>query len=490
MDVRCERCRAQYVVDDDRVPETGVAVNCPRCGHVFRLMKKALVVTVPLRPDEVAEAQPLGGLGPRPAPAGAAREWRLRQASGAIFPFRELTTLQKWIVERKVGRDDEISASGDQWRRLGDIAELESFFKVVDAAARAQAPPPAAPPPAPDDGSPAWAGRPPPPPSSIDEPAWAQGEAHAPPPSPPIRSRKKAPGHGRLWLGLLALALAGGVAGAWFYLDRSAFEPSAPAAPIPDAGLAPAPAAAPEPQRARAAAPPVHPAAAPGTSMAAEVAAVMRGNTPGPVEAPGVSVAPAVAPEGTVAGQPAPADTADARASGAEPAPAASPLAVPATSAAPSAEPEPQGTAAPAASVAKPFAKPAAAPPKKAVASVPKGVKALVAQAKRLRERGRTEAALNLYSQAVDLEPTNASALAGRGACYLEISEYLPAEASFRAALESDPKNAEALFGMAETERYMGRKAEAVTFYQRFLAAHPEGDDAAAARNAISQLKE
>ena len=41
-------------------------------------------------------------------------------------------------------------------------------------------------------------------------------------------------------------------------------------------------------------------------------------------------------------------------------------------------------------------------------------------------------------------------------------------------------RNADALFGLAETYRYMGNKADAVTAYERFLAVRPTGDDAAA----------
>src|SRR5512137_2299133 len=76
MDLRCERCRAQYVVSDDRVPEHGVTVTCARCGHVFRVRKKALVVTVPLRPGEGGEPVPIEALadGEAPAPAG----WQVR----------------------------------------------------------------------------------------------------------------------------------------------------------------------------------------------------------------------------------------------------------------------------------------------------------------------------------------------------------------------------------------------------------------------------
>ena len=81
-------------------------------------------------------------------------------------------------------------------------------------------------------------------------------------------------------------------------------------------------------------------------------------------------------------------------------------------------------------------------------------------------------------------------ALAGRGWCYLDLSQYPPAEASFQAALVEDPTYAEALIGLAETYRYQGRRAEAVDYYKKYLAAHPDGEDAVAARNALGQLKE
>ncbi len=55
MDVRCERCRAQYVVDDAQVTETGLTVQCSNCGHLFKVKKKALVVTVPVKPGEVTD---------------------------------------------------------------------------------------------------------------------------------------------------------------------------------------------------------------------------------------------------------------------------------------------------------------------------------------------------------------------------------------------------------------------------------------------------
>src|SRR6185503_9824836 len=107
MDVRCERCKTEYEFDDSRITEAGVTVKCTTCGHVFKVKKKALVVTVPVKEGELAGA---GVPGAPPGPAGSGpREWKVRQGNGNVFTFKELTTLQKWIVERKVSRDDEIS---------------------------------------------------------------------------------------------------------------------------------------------------------------------------------------------------------------------------------------------------------------------------------------------------------------------------------------------------------------------------------------------
>lgn len=75
---------------------------------------------------------------PPPTAAGAYEFWTVKLASsGEVFRFREMTTLQQWIVERKVGRDDAISRTGDVWRKLGTIPELDPFFNIVDRALQA-----------------------------------------------------------------------------------------------------------------------------------------------------------------------------------------------------------------------------------------------------------------------------------------------------------------------------------------------------------------
>ncbi len=128
MDVRCERCKTEYEFDESRVSEAGVAVQCTTCGHVFKVKKKEVLITLPLDPSDMEAGPSMDSNG--------AREWHVRQAGGNELRFRELTTLQRWIVERKVARDDEISLNGQRWKRLGNIAELASFFQVVEEAQR------------------------------------------------------------------------------------------------------------------------------------------------------------------------------------------------------------------------------------------------------------------------------------------------------------------------------------------------------------------
>src|SRR5215813_3339584 len=142
MEVRCERCKTEYEFDDSRVTEAGVAVQCTTCGHIFKVKKKAVLITVPLQPGEEATAPGsaseslAAALSAQPSPQ---REWKVRQPNGSQFTFHELTTLQKWIVEGKVSRDAEISIAGtEHWKRLGNIGALAPFFKVVDDARRGE----------------------------------------------------------------------------------------------------------------------------------------------------------------------------------------------------------------------------------------------------------------------------------------------------------------------------------------------------------------
>jgi thioredoxin-like negative regulator of GroEL len=138
---------------------------------------------------------------------------------------------------------------------------------------------------------------------------------------------------------------------------------------------------------------------------------------------------------------------------------------------------------------------PVGPPPEQIVKTVPKappapkGPKAMLAEAARLREKGKVERALDLFGRVAEADPENVEALTGRGLCYLDLERYPPAEASFQAALGVAPDAPGALLGLAETYRWQGKNADAIRYYEQYLAKHPDGDEANVARNALEQLR-
>jgi len=130
MDITCPQCKTEYEFDDSKISEAGVTVKCTNCNYMFKVRRKAVVEMEPVSP--AAPDVPAAGEPPTKRP------WMIRTSDGETYNFHELTTLQQWIVERKVTRDDQISRSGETWKSLGDISELSSFFQVVDAASAAE----------------------------------------------------------------------------------------------------------------------------------------------------------------------------------------------------------------------------------------------------------------------------------------------------------------------------------------------------------------
>ncbi|MDI7269526.1 MAG: zinc-ribbon domain-containing protein, partial [Myxococcota bacterium] len=108
MEVTCSRCQSVYDFEDTLVSTKGVVVRCTHCGHLFKVF-----------PPDVAPA------------AAEESGWMLRREDGTVFAIDRFSTLQKWIAQAKVTRRDELSRTGESWKRLGDIIELAPFFETV-----------------------------------------------------------------------------------------------------------------------------------------------------------------------------------------------------------------------------------------------------------------------------------------------------------------------------------------------------------------------
>ncbi|MCA9519746.1 MAG: zinc-ribbon domain-containing protein, partial [Myxococcales bacterium] len=119
MDVRCPKCSTEYSVSN--IPQEGFSIRCTVCGFKFRIAQQVTVI-----PE--SNTQQMTALDPGQIQQG---KWVLRRADGRVDYFKELTTLQRWIVEGRVSEHDQISKGGKTWKRLGDMVELTSFFQVV-----------------------------------------------------------------------------------------------------------------------------------------------------------------------------------------------------------------------------------------------------------------------------------------------------------------------------------------------------------------------
>ena len=519
MDVSCPQCRTEYEFEDSRIPDDGLTVKCTQCAHVFR-MKKG-----PESPKVPVESQP-------------GREWRLRQGSGNVFNFQRLTTLQKWIVERKVQKDDEISLTGDTWKRLGDIAELASFFQIVDdavsAEARASAPRPDAPPPEPSVPVPA----PLPAPVAIaPPPPVLKPPLPAPPPEPPPRVRvgtlpPEAP---------IKPKLIDTLPGPGF----SALPPLPPSAQLGPSSMS-GPKVGNEtirtgsfslPPPSNPGAPPLAMAPRRPVSQPNVRSAQIRPPQPDdddlPVRSPGgmgkwIVIALAILAiggggayyvivyepqqairDGELAEAARQAEieqaTKDALAAQQKAAEAAAKARAEASALAnaskidagqaavvvpvPVVEVVDAGVAVVAAVAAVPDAGTVNAAKLPPPAPKPRDFDQLLAEAERLRARDKSQAALAVFEKAAELKTNRVEPQSGGGFALLDMGKNVDAELAFRGALKLNGRYGPALIGMAEALRGQAKNEQAVEYYQKYLDVLPDGSEAKMAKSAIERLK-
>ncbi len=235
MDVQCQACSTEFEFDDSRVTARGVRVKCTDCGHMFTVRKRSGAVnkggTPPPRQatggaarSSMSLATSLAAVAPRtrserairprvgppgrssldPAPSSTAgasgvhfpdlseqrqlsRPWMVRSVDQDVVSFRDMSTLQKWIMEGRNSQEDELSRTGATWRSLGDISELDSMFRVqhsVSEGRRQSARPPAPGRPVPFGAGAAAAG----PPSGRTGSAFSTEQSLPPPPPRPTGS--------------------------------------------------------------------------------------------------------------------------------------------------------------------------------------------------------------------------------------------------------------------------------------------------------------
>lgn len=123
MRVICPRCRTEYEFDTARVSQEGTRVKCSSCEHVFTVY-----------PPDVVQATAEGRDSLRGVAAVAAP-----QASGIllsqgdrVYRVRDLATLQRWIVEKRVLATDRVALDGETFEAVADRPELKPFLALLE----------------------------------------------------------------------------------------------------------------------------------------------------------------------------------------------------------------------------------------------------------------------------------------------------------------------------------------------------------------------
>ncbi len=106
------------------VSDLGTEVQCSDCGHLF-VVKRPASASSPASKSPSPDAPDEG-------------DWVVETSAGSSLRLDDLTTLHKWIIEHRVGREDRFSRDGKSWQRLGDLADLTPFFDIVASAERAR----------------------------------------------------------------------------------------------------------------------------------------------------------------------------------------------------------------------------------------------------------------------------------------------------------------------------------------------------------------
>ena len=108
MDVTCERCGTEYEFDETLLSGRGTSVKCTNCGHVFKVYPKSV---------EAADR--------------TTSTWRLPLRDGSSDAIDSLRELQRRISTGELTPEDLIARGDEDWKTLGSIPELETFFQAA-----------------------------------------------------------------------------------------------------------------------------------------------------------------------------------------------------------------------------------------------------------------------------------------------------------------------------------------------------------------------
>jgi predicted Zn finger-like uncharacterized protein len=122
MIVTCDGCETKYLLGDDKVPEKGIRVRCPKCTYVWRLMPEPVEAFIEVRSGAYSSDIPVeesAGAG-----WGAMAQPQPQPAAEMVVPAvdEEIEISEEEPVAREpVSEDPEIRKKQERARRLARV---------------------------------------------------------------------------------------------------------------------------------------------------------------------------------------------------------------------------------------------------------------------------------------------------------------------------------------------------------------------------------
>ncbi|MFM7200480.1 MAG: tetratricopeptide repeat protein [Myxococcota bacterium] len=138
----CEKCNTMYRYDASKIPAGGRKVRCSTCGHIFLAMPRTAGAAQPSAPREAndedeselqLEEDDNASKKPSAEPKKEEKKKRiLLRQDGTRYAVADTATLQRWIVERRISREAELSMDGEVWDKISERMDLAPFFSIVE----------------------------------------------------------------------------------------------------------------------------------------------------------------------------------------------------------------------------------------------------------------------------------------------------------------------------------------------------------------------
>ena len=138
MRIICDYCLTEYQVEPPPKPDDGpsrFSFRCSNCGRVFSAEHQESSTHQPSTAS-TGDHQGTAADSPSPSPE---KDILIKQGD-QTYSAENMAIIQRWIVERRLNRSGLISHDGLTWASLNDVAELQAFLDIVEQVQNFEAP--------------------------------------------------------------------------------------------------------------------------------------------------------------------------------------------------------------------------------------------------------------------------------------------------------------------------------------------------------------